>query len=90
MIDNHEAEIGRNSIVLARKFQMELKKLVLDNLGHGTPIPNMILSLTDEEFQLRMALQTIRADNLAAVISKGIVPVRGNVKLPPPPGQKTA
>jgi hypothetical protein len=78
-----------NATEKVRDFESRLGSLIAEHLEKQTPIRNMLLALTDEEFQLRCTLQTRRMMELHQKTANHILEVPldlKGMKLPPPPG----
>lgn len=71
-----------NAIEKALEFQKQHSELIHHALNDGVPLPNMIMALSDQEFELRMILRTIRQTNAVEDMASKIIPAPTGMKLP--------
>ncbi len=72
-----------NAIEKTVQFQKQFGDLVHGAVNEGIALPNIIMTLDDAKFELRMLLFRVRQEQTAKDMASKIIPANGAIKLPP-------
>ena len=76
-------DTNMNAIEKTFQFQKQFGDLVHSAVDSGIALPNIIMTLGDAEFELRMLLFRVRQEQTAKELTSKIIPANGTIKLPP-------